>query len=135
MFLDSLQFFWSSILYLPLSLIFLKKLLLLIQKPLCMVDISIDKILSAYKNSYTRWMNSVRYFIHVDKAWSTAKSTNQSINQNSSHSEQLLIMLAVKYRDSSLIRPVSIHILEIMNMIALHIVLHLQRHVRWLTFT
>lgn len=42
------------------------------------MDISTAALLSTYENSYTRWMNSVIYFIYVDKAWNTAKLMNQS---------------------------------------------------------
>lgn len=42
------------------------------------MDISIAELLSTHENSYSRWMNSVMYFIYVDKAWNTAKLMNQS---------------------------------------------------------
>lgn len=39
------------------------------KKPLlCYNEHYIAVILSTHKNSYTRWMNPVKYFIHVDKA-------------------------------------------------------------------
>lgn len=84
--------------------------LLLIQRPLCMVDISIDKILTPYKNSYTRWMKLSDVFY---PCWQGLKhsQSNQPINQNSSHTEhQPLIMLVVKYREPGLIRPQSEHV-------------------------
>lgn len=84
--------------------------LLLIQKPLCVIYISFDKILTPYKNSYTRWMKLSGVFY---PCWQGLKHSqiNQPINQNSSHTEhQMLIMLVVKYRESCLIRPQSEHV-------------------------